>query len=301
MGIPFQRGSLLYDQKRYAMAAEEFRKELSQNPNSGVALSMLALSLTYDHKNKEGIEQAKAAIAANPQRAFAHYALACAIVGPPLGWSKVRSFRLFRATGRMLAYRRRIRKAKSAAMEAIRLDPRNPDYLALMSGISLDLRRPKEALRWASEGLQAQADHVRCTNLRGRALAKLGRVHEAREAVQSALALAPQSATTHASSAWTHLQTGDANRAVEHFTESVRLNPTDVNVQQGLKTARRAASRTARTFSGIGMIGWASYLAIRAASTSKDSGTGIFLSIVFAALAILWFVRFWRRRKRGSA
>jgi tetratricopeptide (TPR) repeat protein len=298
MGIAHQRGSLLYDQKRYAMAADEFRKELMQNPTSCAAMSMLALSLIYDNKIKEGIEQAKAAVAANPQRGFAHYTLACAIVGPSRGWSQIRSFRLFRVNGHMVAYRRRLRKAKVPAMEAIRLEPRNPDFIALMAGIELDLRRPKETLKWAGQGLAVQPDHVRCTNLRGRALAKLGRVQEAREAVQSALALAPQSASTHASSGWTHLQAGDPHQAVQHFTESVRLNPTDVNVQQGLKAARRSASRTTKAFSGLGILGWGAYLTIRATAMSSDPSTKAYMWVIFTVAAIFFGYGLWRRTKK---
>ena len=81
MGIAYERGNLLYGQKRYAMAADEFRKELATDPNNASAMSMLALSLVFDGKREQGLEQARAAVTADPERAFCHYALACATVG----------------------------------------------------------------------------------------------------------------------------------------------------------------------------------------------------------------------------
>jgi tetratricopeptide (TPR) repeat protein len=284
MGIAYQRGMLLYDQKRYAMAADEFRKELAQFPSSANAIAMLALSLTYDRKQTEGIEIAKSAVAASPQNAFTHYALACAIVGPGLRFGGLKSFRLFGASARIFAYRRRLRKAKAPAMEALRLQPRNPDFLALMSGIELDLKHPREALQWANQGLAVMATHVRCNSLRGRALARLGRHYEAREAAKTALSLAPENAATHASSGWTHLQTGDAQTAVQHFSESVRLNPTDPNVHQGLAAAKKQASRARKVTSGIGLIGWAIYILLHNVVNIDGNGQNTF-AIAIAILA----------------
>jgi len=84
VGYAYQRGMLLYNQKRYAMAADEFRKELAQNPNSALSMAMLALSLVYDRKPNEALTSAQAAIAADPERAFVHYALASVVIGPGL-------------------------------------------------------------------------------------------------------------------------------------------------------------------------------------------------------------------------
>jgi tetratricopeptide (TPR) repeat protein len=235
MSIAYQRGIVLYHQKRYTLAADEFRNDLAANPQNVRAMAMLGLSLTYDGKVTEGIEQTKHAVAAEPECGFVYYAMACALVGPP---RNVPTGGTLLSMGRWRAYRRRVRDARVPAMEAVRLEPRNPDFLALLGAIALDLRRPKEALHWAELGLAARADHVRSANIRARALGKLGRKKEARFMVETALALDPESASSHATGGWTSLQAGDPRRAVEHFRESVRLNPTDPQALDGLAAAR---------------------------------------------------------------
>src|SRR5437879_1644509 len=125
--IAYQRGLVLYHQKRYALAGEEFRKELAANPQNAWAMAMLGLSLTYDGKGVEGIEQTKHAVAAEPECGFVYYARACALLGPPRGVP----------IGKWRAYRRRVREARVPAMEALRLEPRNPDFLALLGAIAL--------------------------------------------------------------------------------------------------------------------------------------------------------------------
>ncbi len=232
MGAAFERGRLLYAQKRYTMAADEFRKELSSQPNNALAMAFLGLSLTYDGQLEAGIAATQAAVALAPALAFTHYALACAIIGPP---AQPGSSILRRA--KRVAYGGRLRRATPAALEAVRLSPRNADFLALVAAIEFELLRPTSALRWAEEGLACQANHVRCAIIRTRALAKLGHAEAAHETLDAALALAPESAETHATGGWTHLNTGDARQASEHFEEALRLNPNDAHSKRGLDLA----------------------------------------------------------------
>ncbi len=300
MGIPYQRGMLLYNQKRYGMAADEFRKELAVNPQSALAMGMLALSLNYDRKPAEAMGPARDAIACDPDRGFVHYVMACVMIGPPIRWTEMKVFGGIRIMGRLWPYRRRLRKAKKPAMEAIRLDPHNVDFLALMSAIELDLRHYRQCLEWAEKGLAIRPNHVRCTNLRARALAKLGRANEARQTVQGALALDPESASTHYHGGWTHLQTGDPAKAVEHFRESVRLNPNDQSAHNGLKAAQKAAMR--KKYSGLGIAAYLGYLVIRYGMTGSATGDPSSQSlslgaVILAGLAIWGVVFYFRRRK----
>lgn len=225
---------VLYHQKRYAQAADEFRKELAQVPNSSLAMAMLSLSLHLDRKRDEAIEVANAAIAADPNRALAHYALACAIIGPSRAWKKINL--VWRTV-----YRSRLKKAIPCTMEAIRLNSHNADHLSMMAGIKYDMHRPREALEWTEKALAVDPNHIQSLNLRARSLARLGRSIEARQASQAALALNPESATTHAHGGWMHLQSGDPKKAVEHFQESVRLDPNNPATHRGLEAARRSA------------------------------------------------------------
>jgi superkiller protein 3 len=302
MGAAYQRGTLLFNQKRYAMAADEFRKELAQSPNDAGAMAMRALSLCYEGQPQEALAQAKAAVAADPERAFVHYALAGVMIGPPTCWTGKSLFGTLRLLARALPYRRRLRRARRPAMEAIRLEPRNADFLAMMSAIELDLSRPWDALEWAGKGLAVRANHVRCANLRARALAKLGRPAEARQALSGALALDPNSAATHCDGGWTHLTVGDPHQAVKHFEESVRLNPNNASAHRGLGAARRAAA-AGRSLSGVGILYFVVYMMIRAAFHDPSSELPDQVALIGAAsviVVVIGWVAIGRIRGRRS-
>jgi tetratricopeptide (TPR) repeat protein len=230
VGEAYQRGIILYGQKRYAMAVVEFGKELSQNPESALAMSMLALSMNYDRPGTAAIESAHAAIALDPNHAFCHYALASVIIGPS---------RTFNGFGLgIYLYRHRLRKARRPALRAVQLDPLEPIFFQLLAAIELDLRHPRRALSWADKGLHVRPDHIGCANVRAKALSRLGRPAEAKATVARSLALDPENADTHKTGGLTRLQAGHPEQAISHFVESVRLNPQDQGAVLGLRAAR---------------------------------------------------------------
>lgn len=301
MGVAYQRGTLLYDRRRYAPAADEFRKELAENPGNAMALAMLALALTYDGRPAEGFARAQEAVAADPDRAFVHYALSCVIVGQGRNRkseSKPRPIRKDAEESEL-----RLKQARMSAQEAVRLEPENPDFLALMAAIELDLKHDRTALQWADRGLMARPDHVRCANLRAKALARLGRVVEARQTIDRALAVNPEHAATHATSGWTRLRAGDTKQAIEHFTESVRLNPTDANALRGLQLSRKLRNPLRRIFLGRAAALWLYLVVIFALvriwttpSFNHDMPVGLLIVSTAALVAIR--IRRWRIRRR---
>ncbi len=239
MGAAYDKGLILYRQGRHRMAADEFRKELSERPGNVGAQSMLALALVYDGKRTEALAEARAAVAAGPQRAFAHYALASVIIGK---WPIKSTFasRLFSVRNLAEEYKSRLSKARAPAMEAVRLAPMQADYLALMSAIELDQGHHQIALTWADRGLESSPDHLQCTNLRARALTKLGRNEEAKQTAAGALQINPEHATSHATRGWAMLHNGEPENALEHFTEAMRLNPEDRFTRRGYQRAKWA-------------------------------------------------------------
>jgi tetratricopeptide (TPR) repeat protein len=173
-------------------------------------------------------------------------------------------------------------------MEAIRLSPQNPDFIALMSGIELDLSRPRSALKWAEQGLAVKADHVRCANLRAKALSRLGKHKEAKETVKGALALDPESAQTHATSGWTLLQANEPEQALAHFQETVRLNPNDERAVYGLQRAKRAtrwlgSPITRRTILVIAVANMC-----RLMVTEQDKSSGFIVLGTPVVVLVLW-------------
>jgi tetratricopeptide (TPR) repeat protein len=217
MNQNFHRAVLLLQQSRHDLAEGELRQALAAEPGDAHAHALLALCLAHGEQFKEATEEAQQAIHLAPDFSFAHYALA-----------------------RILHDRAREDEAIPAINEAIRLDPSDADYLALLAQIQLAERRWPAALEAAEQGLQHDPEHVACTNLRAMALVKLGRKAEAGMTIDSALAKNPDNSLTHANQGWTLLERGDPGKALEHFRESLRLDPDNEWARHGIVEALKA-------------------------------------------------------------
>ncbi len=110
----------------------------------------------------------------------------------------------------------------------------------MLSQIRLDQRNWPAALDAAERGLQFDPGHVSCTNLRAIALVKLGRKAEAGATIDAALARNPADAITHANQGWTYLEQSDPRKALEHFREALRLDPTNEWARAGIVEALKA-------------------------------------------------------------
>ena len=227
--LPFDRGLLLYRQKRYSMAADQFREAIAQSPNHARAQAMLALSLLYDGK----LPAARAAIAEalriDPNLAFCHYAKSYIDAPPPPPmW-------LFMLRGGRFSRRRLNLRARVALIRAVELEPRNPDYLGQLGAIEYDLRHWDASLAAAERGLEEQPTHRGCMNIRARALEALGHSVEARATADRAIQNDPEHATAHTTRGWLLLREVKPKAAREHFKEALRLSPNDVRALRGLK------------------------------------------------------------------
>ncbi len=131
-------------------------------------------------------------------------------------------------------------KSEAAAREAVRLDPEDADYYALLASIRVQQRQWADALHNAELGLAVAPDHVACANLKAMALVNLGRRQEADATIQTTLAKEPENAATHANQGWALLHMGDHKAAMEHFREALRLNPNMEWARQGILEALRA-------------------------------------------------------------
>lgn len=217
MNRNYERALLLYQQNRHEQAGQHLRQVLATDPHDPHAHALLALCLVEQKDYAEATREAQQAIALAPDLSFVHYAHA-----------------------RVLSERNRESEALAAIREAIRLDPQEADFCALEAGLLVDLKQWPEALAAAERGLQLDAEHVACTNLRAIALVKLGRQAEAGRTIDAALARNPDNAVTHANQGWTLLHAGDANRALEHFREALRLDPTNEWARAGIVEALKA-------------------------------------------------------------
>lgn len=217
MNPNLERGLLLYQQSRHDLAEQELRQALAADPDDAYAHALLALCLTEQEQFKEATDEAQRAVHQAPDDPFSHYALA-----------------------KVFYDRDRLDEAVAAISESIRLDPTDADYQALLAAIRFDQRRWPDALTAAEQGLEINPEHVGCTNLRAMALVKLGRRQEAGATIDVALAKNPENAVTHANQGWTLLEKGDYTKALEHFRESLRLDPENEWARHGIVEALKA-------------------------------------------------------------
>ena len=217
MGAHGQKAAVLYDQRRYDLAAEGFRRELAENPNDPWARACLSLSLAMCGRARAALSEASAAVALAPNSAMSHYAL---------------SFVQFHL-GRPFAALQSIR-------ESLRLDPENPETYAHAAAVHQHLEEWGQMLRASEAGLAFDPRHVACLSLRAQALTRLGRTEEADRAARAALARSPDDATTHATRGWILMHQGDVDAAVPHFRESLRLDPMSEDARRGFVESLKA-------------------------------------------------------------
>ena len=217
MNPNLERALLLFQQSRHELAENELRQALASEPDDAYAHALLALCLSEREKFDEATSEARQAIQLAPDFPFAHYAHA-----------------------HVLYDRNRYPEALAAIQEAIRLDATDADYFSLLAAIHCEEKRWKEALAAAEQGLQFDSEHVGCTNLRAIAMVKLGRKAEAGATIDAALARNPDNSVTHANQGWTLLEQGEPKKALEHFRESLRLDPENEWARLGIIEALKA-------------------------------------------------------------
>jgi tetratricopeptide (TPR) repeat protein len=239
MGAAFEKGLILYRLKRYRDAAAEFHNELASAPQSAPAKSMLALACAYGGRARQGWELIKSVLGDAPNYAFGYYAASHVVrrYQPPPEKRSHRSFRLSEFEGRRT---RGWYLSRRYALEALRLTPQEPDFLAALAECEAALQHWGPSLVAAERGLAVRPDHLLCTALRSRALMAIGQSGEARRVVGAALALDPEHPPAHTAEGWFALAAGDHRSAEAHFRDALRGNPADRVARDGLTHARMA-------------------------------------------------------------
>jgi Tfp pilus assembly protein PilF len=211
MSTHIERAQFLIHQSRYELAAKELRQALAADPDNPVAHALLAVCLTEQEKFDEAYSEVRRAATLAPDLAYVQYVLA---------FVRVRQGFLT--------------EAEQAVNKALQLDPWDADYFALLAQIKYRQKKWQDSLEIAERGLEVEAGHMGCANLRAMALNQLGRGEEAAQALKDALAQDPENALTHANQGWTALQHGEAQKALEHFRESLRLDPNNDWARTGM-------------------------------------------------------------------
>lgn len=217
MNIHFVRAGALIDQSRFDLAEPELRQGLAEDPDDGWGHAMLAICLAGTEKYQEATESARAAIGSAPDSSFAHYAMAV-----------------------VMHDRNRLDEGLTAIQEAIRLDPDEAPYHALLANIRFQRREWPAALEAAERGMAIDPTNTSCANIRAITLTRMGRKNEAHAALHAALAEEPDESVTHANLGWNLLHQHQPGKALEHFREALRLDPTNEWARQGIVASLRA-------------------------------------------------------------
>ena len=123
---------------------------------------------------------------------------------------------------------------------AISINPKDPDFFSLLAFIHFNRKNFDRALNYADKVLELDPEHTQGLNIRSRALLKLNRAEESSQAIEGALNKDPHNAVTHATYGWNLLEKGDHVKALNHFSESLKIDPTLEFAQAGLLEALKS-------------------------------------------------------------
>jgi tetratricopeptide (TPR) repeat protein len=218
-----ERGNILYHQRRYAEAEEEYRKILAQDPTNPFALAMIAQCFLETDQNKKALEFAKKSMQLGSESPTIYYILA-----------------------RCFFFNNLPEEALSTIQAGQQIDPSNPDFFLLKSQIAYFRQDWELALQEAERGLALDSEDITLINLRARALVKLNRTEEASATMDYALHQAPDSSFSHANKGWVAIERNEFEQAITHFKEALRLNATNEFAKSGLKEAIKAKNKLYR-------------------------------------------------------
>ncbi|MFT3886533.1 MAG: tetratricopeptide repeat protein [Flavobacteriales bacterium] len=212
-----RHAALLLEHHRPADAERELRTHLSDAPTDITALMLLSTALSAQDKDEEAVAVAKEAVGLAPDLDTAQFHLGRALLGND-----------------------DLKDARRAAEEAVRLDPEDANNHGLLALVLHHANEHALALEAAERGLAVDAEHLGCLNVRSAELARQKRFAEADSTIEKALLLDPENPYTHSNTGWAALRRGDHARAMEHFREALRREPSLENARRGMLEALKA-------------------------------------------------------------
>ncbi|RAJ10923.1 tetratricopeptide repeat protein [Chitinophaga skermanii] len=141
---------------------------------------------------------------------------------------------------RVLIEERKYDQAFTFIENAVSIDPYDASYFATWSRIFLIKKKFKEAVAKAEEGLAIDPENESCLNLRSHALYYLNDKEAAFAGLHEALEHNPENVYTHTNLGWKHLENGDKAKALEHFREALRKDPTFEWARSGMAQAMKS-------------------------------------------------------------
>ena len=218
IGSPhIRRAQLLIGQDRYGEAEKEIGLALQQNPENPFALAMLSECYLENDRRPEALDLARQAVAGAPHIGYFYHHLA-----------------------RAQFFNKQVDACKATIIEGLRINPNDADFFLLSSQIEFYLEDWAASLKAANQGLTIDPENINLINQRTQALVKLNRKSEAASSIDFALSRSPENALSHSNRGWVAIEQDDYEKAVTHFKESLRLDPTNEYTRSGLKEAIKA-------------------------------------------------------------
>jgi tetratricopeptide (TPR) repeat protein len=212
-----QRGYLLLEQERWELAAREFEAVLAANPEDARAHAHLALCHLQMKNLERATKEAAEAIRSEPSYGYGHY-----------------------VCSRIWSARGQADRALQEIMVALELSPANPSYHGTAASILAEQESWALVLRHAERGLEIDANHSLCINMRALALLFLGRGEVAIDDLRDRLKEEPENAETLTTLGWALLLRKNRDAALNAFSEALRIDPEMERAREGLLQAVRS-------------------------------------------------------------
>ena len=207
---------MLLDCGRHEEALTYFRAAMVDSPDDGYVLARIAICQAHlPDELANSLESIDAAIVAEPDEPD-----------------------YFRLKALILCQLKRPKEGLEVARAGVGMAPDNPGLRSAEAQAWLCLDRWGEAESAAREALSMDAEHPEASNQLVQALYEK-REGESHELVLGLLARRPEDAHAHHNAGYSFLQQGDCERALEHFVECLRLDPTFEAGRIGLLEAMR--------------------------------------------------------------
>ncbi|MFQ3574945.1 MAG: hypothetical protein SNJ77_00760, partial [Cytophagales bacterium] len=131
---------------------------------------------------------------------------------------------------------------------AISISPNQAEFYTLLSKIYYLRKNFEQSLMFSEKALELDSQNLDALNTMSLALIKLKRSKESFKTIEGALSEDPNNPYTHASYGWNLLETGDHKKALLHFQESLKIDPTLEVSKEGMKEAIKAGNFLYRIF-----------------------------------------------------
>lgn len=213
-----EQANWLVNLERYRDAEALLRKWLITSGASSVAVQATLSQVIAKQPGRylEALDEARSAIAQNPENPVGHYILA------------------------MLLMESDAKGSLTALEKALQLNPLSANFYTLKARLYLQLKKPKLALETIEEARKLNPIDVYSIQVHAVVLLHNGKARLARQVIDEGLRLSPEDAAVHNARGWAMLRLGENDLARIHFLEALRLKPKFENAREGLVHALKA-------------------------------------------------------------